>query len=147
MTKQQVTDQQIAEQCGQKMLESDEASKSLGVSIIAIAPGQATIEMTIRQKMLNGHNTCHGGFLFTLADFAFAVACNSYNKIAVAASCNINFVRPAHVGDVLHASAVESYKSGRNGIYDVTVTDQKQQTIALFRGASRVISQSGPLDT
>ncbi|HFC05201.1 MAG TPA: hydroxyphenylacetyl-CoA thioesterase PaaI, partial [Rhizobiales bacterium] len=116
MTKQQVTDQQIAEQCGQKMLESDEASKSLGVSIIAIAPGQATIEMTIRQKMLNGHNTCHGGFLFTLADFAFAVACNSYNKIAVAASCNINFVRPAHVGDVLHASAVESYKSGRNGI-------------------------------
>ncbi len=141
-----MTDQLIAEQCAQKMLSMDAASTGIGIKINKVAPGQCTIAMQVTDKMLNGHKTCHGGFIFTLADSAFAIACNSYNKIAVAASCDISFVRPAYIGDTLSAHATEQFKAGRNGIYDVAVTNQNEETIALFRGKSRVISKTGLLD-
>ncbi len=141
-----MSDQLIAEQCAEKMLSLDEASKGLGVTIEKITPGRAVLSMLINDKMLNGHKTCHGGFIFTLADSAFALACNSYNKTAVAASCDISFVRPGFAGDTLTATAIEQYKAGRNGIYDVAVTNQNNKTIAFFRGKSRVISKTGPLD-
>ena len=141
-----MTEQLIAEQCAKKMLSMDAASQGLGITITNVAPGQATISMSVDDKMLNGHKTCHGGFIFTLADSAFAIACNSYNKTAVAASCDISFVRPAYSSDTLTASATEQFKGGRNGIYDVTITNQNEETIALFRGKSRVISKTGPLD-
>ncbi len=146
MQTKQTTKQSVAEQCAQKMLSLDEASKSLDVKICQISPGQASLAMQITDKMLNGHKTCHGGFIFTLADSAFAIACNSYNKTAVAASCDISFVRPGFAGDTLTATATEQYNAGRNGIYDVAVTNQNDETIALFRGKSRVISKTGSLD-
>ena len=141
-----MTAQSIAEQCAAKMLAMDEASKALGVTIQTVSPGSAILNMQVTSKMLNGHKTCHGGFIFTLADSAFATACNSYNKTAVAASCDISFVRPAFAGDYLSAVATEQFRAGRNGIYDVSVTNQDNETIALFRGKSRVISKTGPLD-
>lgn len=141
-----MTDQTIAEQCAKKMLSEDGASKNLGVVINNVSPGQATLSMLVTDRMLNGHKTCHGGIVFTLADSAFAIACNNYNKTAVAASADISFVSPAFASDMLTATATEQYKAGRNGIYDVVVTNQDNQTIALFRGKSRVISKTGPLD-
>lgn len=141
-----MTDQSIAEQCAKKMLSEDEASKNLGVVIEKVSPGHATISIQITNLMLNGHKTCHGGIMFTLADSAFSIACNNYNKTAVAASADISFVSPAFSGDKLTATATEQFKAGRNGIYDVIVTNQDNQTIALFRGKSRVISKTGPLD-
>lgn len=139
-------EQTIAEQCAVKMLSMDEASRFMGVTIVSVGPGHATLSMLITPKMLNGNKTCHGGAIFTLADSTFATACNSYNKTAVAASCEISFVRPAFAGDQLTAVATEQFKAGRNGIYDVLVTDQNNDTIALFRGKSRVISKTGPID-
>lgn len=141
-----MTDQSIAEQCAKKMLSEDEASKNLGVVIDKVSPGHATISMQITNLMLNGHRTCHGGIMFTVADSAFAIACNTYNKTTVAASADISFVSPAFAGDKLTATATEQFKAGRNGIYDVVVTNQDNQTVALFRGKSRVISKTGPLD-
>lgn len=138
--------QEIAEKCSAVMLANDAASQGLGINIQAIEPGKAVLSMTVDETMLNGHKTCHGGFIFTLADSAFALACNSYNKTAVAAACDISFVRPAHAGNVLTADAREVHKAGRNGIYDIRITDQDNQTIALFRGKSRIISKTGPLD-
>jgi len=146
MTDQQKAEQLIAEQCAQKLLEQDEAAKSLNITIDTISPGHAGLAMSVTPQMLNGHKTCHGGFIFTLADCAFAVACNSYNKTAVAASCDISFVRPGHDTDRLTATANEIHKAGRNGIYDITVSNQNNETIALFRGKSRIISKTGPLD-
>lgn len=146
MTDQQKSEQQIAEQCAQILLEQDEAAKTLSITIDTISPGHAGLAMNVTPQMLNGHKTCHGGYIFTLADCAFALACNSYNKTAVAASCNISFVRPGHDKDRLTATANEIHKAGRNGIYDVTVSNQSNETIAFFRGKSRIISKTGPLD-
>jgi len=146
MTDQKKTDQQIAEQCAQILLELDQAAKSLNIAIDTIRPGHAGLTMTVTPQMLNGHKTCHGGYIFTLADCAFAVACNSYNKTAVAASCNISFVRPGFDKDRLSATANEIHKAGRNGIYDVTVSNQDNETVAFFRGKSRIISKTGPID-
>jgi len=141
-----MTDQNFARKIAEIMLINDEASKGLGISIETAGPGTSAITMKVSDKMLNGHKTCHGGCIFTLADSAFAFACNSYNKTAVAASANIHFVQPAYAGDLLTATASETYKAGRNGIYDITVTNQNDETIATFRGQSRVISKTGPLD-
>ena len=146
MTDQQKAEQQIAEQCAQKLLKQDEAAKSLNIAIKSVSPGHADLTMEVTPQMLNGHKTCHGGYIFTLADCAFAVACNSYNKTAVAASCNISFVRPGQSNDHLTATASETHRDGRNGIYDVTVSNQDNQAVAFFRGKSRIISQTGPLD-
>ena len=134
--------QKLAERCGAAMWAEDTASKSLGMSLENITPGMAVLTMPVGEKMVNGHGTCHGGFIFTLADSAFAFACNSRNQASVAAACDISFVRAARRGDVLTASAREVYLAGRNGIYDVKVTDQNDAAIALFRGKSRTIGSS-----
>jgi acyl-CoA thioesterase len=97
------------------------------------------MRMVVKDKHLNGHQTCHGGFIFTLADSTFAFACNSHNHNAVAAACSIEFLKPAHLGDELRTEGVEQVLSGRHGIYDVKVTNQRGETVALFRGKSAQI--------
>ena len=121
------------------MFDDDHASQSLGMRIVAIRPGYAKLTMTVRADMTNGHSTCHGGFIFTLADSAFAFACNSYNLATVAAGCIIDFLAPAVAGDELTAEATEQALAGRSGVYDVVVTNQKGQRVALFRGRSRQV--------
>jgi acyl-CoA thioesterase len=129
----------LAEQAAQKMFEDDRASQALGMRLVAVRPGYAKLTMTVRADMTNGHSTCHGGFIFSLADSAFAFACNSYNLATVAAGCVIDFLAPAHQGDELTAEATEQALAGRSGVYDVVVTDQNARQIALFRGRSRQI--------
>jgi acyl-CoA thioesterase len=131
--------QTVAEQAAQKMFDADRASQALGMRIAAIGPGYAKVTMTVRADMTNGHATCHGGFIFSLADSAFAFACNSYNLATVAAGCVIDFLAPAYESDELTAEAIEQALAGRSGVYDVAVTNQKGQRIALFRGRSRQI--------
>jgi acyl-CoA thioesterase len=115
------------------------ASRGLGMQLIAVGPGWAVLAMTVTDQMVNGHGGCHGGFIFTLADSALAFACNSYNQRAVAHHCTITFVAGARLGDRLEARAEERTRSGRWGIYDVTVTRSGGQVIAEFRGHSRTI--------
>jgi acyl-CoA thioesterase len=103
------------------MWAGDAASQALGMEILEVGPGRATLSMSVRADMVNGHGIGHGGFTFTLADSAFAFACNSYNRSTVAASCEIRFLAPTRLGDVLVASAVERTREGRDGVYDVTV--------------------------
>jgi acyl-CoA thioesterase len=124
------------DQVGQAMWAKDPASQGLGMKLEAIKPGYALISMIVRADMLNGHQTCHGGFLFALADSAFAFSCNSRNLNTVAAACHIDFLAPGREGDVLEAEAVERSLAGRTGVYDVTVRIRGGQTIALFRGKS-----------
>ncbi len=131
-----LTPQQTADQVRLHMWAQDQASQALGMQILAMAPGTATLSMTVRQDMLNGHHTCHGGLLSTLADSAFAFACNSYNELTVASGFGIDFLAPAHLGDVLTASCAEVSRSGRTGVYDVTVTNQRGERVAVFRGRS-----------
>jgi acyl-CoA thioesterase len=92
--------------------------------------------MTVREDMLNGHAMCHGGFIFLLADSTFAFACNSYNRNTVAQGCSIDYLAPAHLGDVLHATGIERSRTGRTGVYDIEVRNQHGRTVALFRGKS-----------
>ena len=131
--------QELAEACARVMWAEDRASAGLGMRILRVAPGAATLTMTVEERMVNGHGICHGGFIFTLADSAFAFACNSFNRRAVAQSNTITYLRPARLGDVLTAEAVQAAAAGRSGITDVTVTDGEGHAIALFRGLSRVI--------
>jgi len=121
------------------MFDTDRASQALGMRIAAVGPGYAKLTMRVRGDMTNGHSTCHGGIIFSLADSAFAFACNSYNLATVAAGCLIDFLAPAYEGDELTAEATEQALAGRSGVYDVSVTNQKGQRIALFRGRSRQI--------
>ena len=116
------------------MSAEDKASRALGMTLEAIGPGHATLRMTVRDDMLNGHATCHGGLIFTLADSAFAFACNAYNRVTVAQGAQITFVNPAQLGDVLIAKAGEQSRTRRTGVYDVDVTTEDGRTIALFRG-------------
>ena len=118
------------------MYARDRASQALGMQIVKIAPGFAAMTMTVRADMLNGHATCHGGFIFSLADSAFAFACNSHNLTTVAAGCTIEYLAPAREGDVLTATGRERALVGRSGIYDIDVTNQHGATIAVFRGKS-----------
>lgn len=134
-----MTAQSIAARAAEVMMASDTASQALGMSILEIRPGYARLQMKIRPDMLNGHATCHGGFIFSLADSAFAFACNGYNLRTVAAGCMIDYLLPAFEGDDLVAEAVEQALAGRSGVYDVAVRNQNQQSIALFRGRSRQI--------
>jgi acyl-CoA thioesterase len=134
--------QHLAEDRAARMLAADAATTGLGMRLQAIAPGAATLQLTITSAMINGHGTCHGGFIFALADSAFAFACNSHGADAVAAHCAITYLAPARVGDVLEARATEIERFGRNGIYDVVVTAAargERRAIAQFRGHSRVI--------
>ena len=132
--------QALAERVAAWMFERDRASQFLGIAVVGVAPGRAETQMTVRAHMLNGHAICHGGFIFTLADSAFAFACNSYNLTTVASGCSIDFLAPAREGDVLTACAVERSTSGRTGVYDIDISDQAGRKIALFRGKSYRIS-------
>ena len=128
--------QSLAQAVASAMFARDTASQGLGMTINAVGPGHASISMPIRTDMLNGHQSCHGGFIFTLADSAFAFACNSYNQTTVGAACTIDYLAPGRLHDVLTAEAVEQALSGKSGIYDVTVRNQDGRTVALFRGKS-----------
>ncbi len=128
--------QALAERVAARMWSRDDASQKLGMHIVRVAPGHAQLAMTVRADMLNGHAICHGGFIFTLADSAFAYACNSYNQVTVASGCAIDFLAPAREGDVLSASGREVSASGRTGVYDIDVTNQRGERIALLRGKS-----------
>ena len=128
--------QALAQRVADAMFARDRASQGLGMRITRVGPGHAELTMTVRGDMVNGHAICHGGFVFTLADSAFAFACNSYNMNTVANGCTIEFLAPAHEGDVLTAVAQERAQVGRNGVYDVEVRNQAGVTIAHFRGKS-----------
>jgi len=128
----------LARACADAMWKEDDASSGLGMKIVEIAPGRATLTMTVRPDMVNGQRIAHGGFIFTLADSAFAFACNSHNARAVAAQGHITFIKPGKLGDVLVATAREVSRRGRSGIYDVRVTSS-HDVIAEFRGHSRTI--------
>jgi len=138
--------QTVAERSAAAMWAGDAASQALGMVLDEVRPGYARISMQVRDDMVNGHSICHGGLVFALADSAFAFACNSYNRVAVAQACDIVFVAPARLGDVLVAEAVERSRFGRNGIYDVTVTAGADGgsggggLVAEFRGRSRQIA-------
>ena len=128
--------QALAGRVAAAMFERDTASHTLGIHLLRVAPGHAEVALTVRADMLNGHEICHGGFIFTLADSAFAYACNSYNLNTVASGCAIDFLAPAREGDVLTASAQERSASGRTGVYDIEVRNERGDKIALFRGKS-----------
>ena len=128
----------LARACADAMWKEDDASKGLGMEILQIRPGEAMLAMTVLPNMVNGHGIAHGGFIFTLADSAFAFACNSHNERAVAAQCNISFIRPGKLGDRLVATAREISRTGRSGIYDVRVSVD-DTAIAELRGHSRTI--------
>ena len=140
MTPQQMSPAQTAARVGEVMFANDVASKdTMGMELVSVAPGHAVMRMVVKPLHLNGHQICHGGFIFTLADTTFAYACNSYNKNAVAAGCSIEFLKPGQEGDVLTCEGVEQTLSGRHGIYDMKVSNQKGEVIAMFRGKSAVI--------
>ncbi|HET9188879.1 MAG TPA: hydroxyphenylacetyl-CoA thioesterase PaaI [Acidothermaceae bacterium] len=127
----------LAWDCAKALYESDVASRALGIELLDVAPGRARVSMTITEQMLNGHRTGHGGYLFTLADSAFAFACNTYDVATVASSCEIVFLAPTHMGDVLEAAAQERFRAGRRGVYDVTITrGMPPEVVAEFRGVS-----------
>jgi acyl-CoA thioesterase len=126
--------QATAEAVRDQMYRRDRAAQMLGITVEAIGPGSAVCRMAVRDDMLNGHATCHGGLIFALADTAFAYACNAGNRATVALSCQISFIAPARQGDILCASAREQSRSGRTGVYDVEVRRADGQTVALFRG-------------
>lgn len=128
--------QELAQAVGRAMYARDYASTMLGIRIDEVAPGFASCSMTVRQDMINGHDTCHGGFIFTLADSAFAFACNATNRTTVALAAQITFTAPAFLGDLLIATATEQHRTRRTGVYDVKVTTEDGRDIALFRGNS-----------
>ncbi|MGH3152837.1 MAG: hydroxyphenylacetyl-CoA thioesterase PaaI [Streptosporangiaceae bacterium] len=132
---------EVARRSAARMYADDRATKALGISIDEVAPGQATARMRITAEMTNGHGIAHGGYIFLLADTAFAYACNSYGPVTVAQGCQITFLRPAAEGDELTASATERARMERSGIYDVTVRGADGQVMAEFRGHSRTMPQ------
>jgi acyl-CoA thioesterase len=128
--------QALAELAGKTMYERDPASRALGMALDEIRPGYARMSMPVRGDMLNGHGTCHGGYIFMLADSAFAFACNSHNHVTVGAGCTIDYLAPGREGDLLTAEAVEQALAGKTGIYDIVVSNQEGRKVALFRGKS-----------
>lgn len=128
--------QDLAEATATAMFARDRAAQALEMNIVRVQPGSALLTMKVRGDMVNGHHICHGGMIFSLADTAFAYACNSYNKNTVASACHIDFLAPAKEGETLEAEAVERSASGRTGVYDITVRTMGGKTVALFRGKS-----------
>src|SRR5688572_31284192 len=128
--------QEIADLVREGMFANDRASKGLGMQVLEVAPGRSLLSMAVREDMLNGHAICHGGFMATLADSTFAFACNSYNELTVASGFSIDFIAPAHEGDVLTARCFEVSKAGRTGVYDTEITNQRGERVAIFRGRS-----------
>ena len=136
-----VTPEALAIKVGETMFAVDVASKdTMGMELLLCAPGHARMRMQVRKFHLNGHGICHGGFIFTLADSTFAFACNSHNNNAVAAAASIEFLKPAKLGDVLTSTGVEQVLVGRHGVYDMTVRNQHDEVIAVFRGKSAQIA-------
>jgi acyl-CoA thioesterase len=131
-----VTALELAQSAVESMFRSDRASQNLGIEILDVAPGSVRIAMTVRPEMLNGHGLCHGGFIFTFADSAFAFACNSYGEPMVAAGATIEFLAPTPAAERLTAVAREVTRTARNGIYDVLVAKSSGESVALFRGRS-----------
>ncbi|MBU9382580.1 hydroxyphenylacetyl-CoA thioesterase PaaI [Burkholderia gladioli] len=139
----------LARAAADAMYAADACTRALGIELVEIGPGHARMRMTVRPEFLNGHRTCHGGLIFTLADSTFAFACNSRNLNTVAAGCSIEFLRPVFENEVLTAEAVEQALAGRHGIYDIRVTNRAGETVAMFRGksariAGNVIPADGP---
>ncbi len=135
-----MNEKELAARVGEAMFAVDRATKDLlGIELIACEPGRAVMRMTVREPMLNGHDICHGGLIFTLADSTFAYACNSRNLNTVAAGCSIEFLKSGKAGDVLTCEGVERVLQGRHGIYDMTVTNQDGEVVAMFRGKSTQI--------
>jgi acyl-CoA thioesterase len=135
-----MTASELAQAVGECMFAADAASReTMGMKLLDCQPGYARMSMQVRELHLNGHKICHGGFIFTLADSTFAFACNSHNKVAVAAGCHIEFLKPGQLGDVLTCEGVEQTLSGRHGVYDMKVSNQDGEVIALFRGKSAQI--------
>lgn len=128
--------QQTADVVRERMFANDRAAQHLGMQVVEVKPGMATVTMTVRDDMLNAHQTCHGGLIAVLADTSFAYACNSYNELTVASGFDIDLVAPARAGDVLTARGTEVSKAGRTGVYDVAVFNQHNERIAVFRGRS-----------
>jgi acyl-CoA thioesterase len=128
---------EIAAQVGETMFANDRATREfMQIELVSCQPGHAVMRMAVRERMLNGHEICHGGFIFTLADSTFAYACNSRNRATVAAGCSIEFLKPAHLDDLLTCEGHEIVLQGRHGVYDMTVRNQHGEVIALFRGKS-----------
>jgi acyl-CoA thioesterase len=131
---------ELAASVGQAMFAADVAVRDfMQMELLVCEPGRARLRMEVRAPMLNGHQICHGGLIFALADSAFAYACNSRNRVTVAAGASIEFLKPARLGDVLTCEGVEQVLQGRHGIYDMRVTNQRGETVALFRGKSAQI--------
>jgi acyl-CoA thioesterase len=131
--------QHIAERVRDTMFANDRTSQAMGMVVDAVGPGTATLSMTVREDMLNGHDICHGGLIATLADTAFAYGCNSHNEFTVASGFNVDLLAPGRLGDRLTATCVEQNKAGRTGVYDIEVVNQRGERIALFRGRSYTI--------
>jgi acyl-CoA thioesterase len=133
-------DHELAAKVGATMFAVDRASKDfMQMELLSCEPGRALMRMQVREPMLNGHQICHGGFIFTLADSTFAFACNSRNFATVASGASIEFLRPAQLGDVLTCEGVEQLVQGRHGIFDMKVSNQRGETVAMFRGKSAQI--------
>jgi len=130
-----------ATQIGAAMMSRDTTAHWLGIALDEVRAGYARMHMTVRQEMANGHGICHGGMIFTLADTTFAYACNSHNQVTVASSCMIDFLSPGQIGDLLTAEATEQHLRGRFGVYDIRVSNQKGELIALFRGKSAQLKE------
>ena len=135
----ELSPEEVAKTVSETMYRKDKAGQHLGMALKSIGPGTAVMTMRVTDEMLNGHNICHGGYIFTLADTAFAYACNAYNQATVAQGAQIDFLRPVAPDSLLTASAEERSRSRQTGVYDVTVTDQDGRTVALFRGSSHTI--------
>jgi acyl-CoA thioesterase len=136
-----VTHEDVARRCAITILDADRASRSLGIELDDVSPGRAVARMTVRADMVNGHGICHGGFVFALADTAFAVACNTYDDVTLAAGADITFLEPVAAGTVLLASARERARRGRSGLYDVTVRGLEGGVVAELRGRSRSLGR------
>jgi acyl-CoA thioesterase len=131
--------QELAEAVGREMYSKDRTSQFLRISLDEIRPGYARMALRVTEDMVNGHGMCHGGFIFTLADSAFAYSCNSHNHNAVASGCSIEYLAPAQIGDTLTAVGEERGLAGRTGIYDIEISNQDGKRIAMFRGKSHRI--------
>lgn len=142
-----LTPQQVAEQVRELLSTRSRACALLGIVVLGVRPGWASVSMTVREDMLNGLATCHGGLIATLADSAFAYACNSYNEVSVASSFGIELFAPALQGDVLTATCSEMFKTGRTGLYDAEISNQDGRRIAVFRGRSYTIKGKPVLGT
>lgn len=132
---------ELARRCAETMWQGDHAARGLGIEILAVSAGSSRLRMKVRSDMANAHGICHGGFLFALADTAFAYACNSFNVVTVASGGEINFLAPVAVDDVLEAHATLRHQGGRSGVFDVEVLNQGGRVVALFRGRSTRLKQ------